>query len=219
MLDDLAGTVDAIITDPPYPKEHPPLSEDLSMVAHRILRPGGICAVMVGGAWLLEARSLLGRELSYRWPMAYLTPGAAAAVYRRVQTYWKPILIFEKEPPDISHGIGGDVIRAEGGDTDPTFHHWGQNEQGMFTLINRLTAADDLIVDPFLGGGTTLVAAARVVAAGSVATSTQMLSLPRSCDWHERRSRQGPCRRTAVPRHVSVFVRGWSRPVRGQWRT
>lgn len=162
VLADLHGTVDAIITDPPYGHEHVHLYGDLAIHAVRLLRPGGICAIMVGQSYLPEIFELLRIDgLTYRWTLAYLTGGSATAIHgRRLQTYWKPVLIYERPPPNPDHRIGGDVIRSEGGDTDPTHHQWGQNEQGVMALVRRLTEDSQLIVDPFLGGGTTAVACA-----------------------------------------------------------
>lgn len=160
VLADVDG-VDAIITDPPYPAEFLPLYSDLSTVAERVLRPGGILAAMVGHIHLPEVLNRLGESLSYRWVMAYLTGGAAAAVHaRRLQTYWKPVVIFEKPPPNVNHRIGGDVIRSGGNDRDDTGHYWGQTESGMAALVERLTAAGDVVLDPFAGGGTTLAVCA-----------------------------------------------------------
>jgi DNA modification methylase len=41
-----------------------------------------------------------------------------------------------------------------GGGRDKKYHDWGQDESEMEYLINQLTCAGDLIVDPFCGGGT-----------------------------------------------------------------
>jgi DNA modification methylase len=40
---------------------------------------------------------------------------------------------------------------------DTRFHHWGQNESGIADLIRGLTEPGQLVVDPFLGGGTAAV--------------------------------------------------------------
>jgi DNA modification methylase len=45
-------------------------------------------------------------------------------------------------------------------DNDKEHHHWGQSVSGMLDLVKRLTKPSAHIVDPFMGAGTTGVAAA-----------------------------------------------------------
>jgi site-specific DNA-methyltransferase (adenine-specific) len=157
-LADLSA-VDAIITDPPYPEEFLPLFADLSKVSARILKPGGLCAVMVGQSYLPQIMQMLGEHLTWHWPIAYETPGGQAVQLwqRKVNTFWKPVLIY------VNGQYGGDwfgdVARSAVNDNDKQHHHWGQSESGMADLIDRLTKPGQLICDPFLGGGTTGVVA------------------------------------------------------------
>lgn len=157
-LSDLSA-VDAIVTDPPYPEEFLPLFADLSKVAASILRPGGICAVMVGQSYLPQIIAALGENLAYHWTLAYLTPGGQAVQLwqRKVNTFWKPVLIYVNG--DYTGAWLGDVTRSDVNDNDKQHHHWGQSESGMADLIERVTKPGQLIVDPFLGGGTTAVVA------------------------------------------------------------
>jgi site-specific DNA-methyltransferase (adenine-specific) len=159
VLKDLDGTVDAIITDPPYPEEFLPLFADLSEVAARILKPGGICAVMVGQSYLPQIMAALGRHLIWHWPISYETPGGQAVQLwqRKVNTFWKPVLIYVKGT--YGGDWFGDVARSAVNDNDKRHHHWGQSESGIADLIERLTKPGQLICDPFLGGGTTGVVA------------------------------------------------------------
>jgi hypothetical protein len=170
------GSVNAIITDPPYPAEFLPLygirygneqdggdefqEEGLSEFAAKALKPGGLCAVMVGQTHLPEVMERLSSRLDYHWTMAYLTPGGQAVQVfpRKVNTFWKPILIYRNGEGDASEWFG-DVAKSEVNDNDKRFHHWGQSESGMADLVKRLTRPGDMIFDPFLGAGTTGVAA------------------------------------------------------------
>jgi site-specific DNA-methyltransferase (adenine-specific) len=100
-----------------------------------------------------------GGGLTYHWTLAYLTPGGQAVQLwqRKVNTFWKPILVFTKG--EYTGAWFGDVAKSDVNDNDKRFHEWGQSESGMVDLIERLTKPGDLIVDPFLGAGTTGVAA------------------------------------------------------------
>ena len=53
-----------------------------------------------------------------------------------------------------------DVIFGPG--PDKRFHPWGQSQEAFDLLIERYTEPTDLVVDPFLGGGTTGAAAVKL---------------------------------------------------------
>lgn len=163
VLDGLDGTVDAIITDPPYPYEYMPLLTDLSEHAARILKPGGICAVMIGQSYLPEVYQRLTEHLHYHWTVAYITPGGQSAQLwdRKVNTFWKPVLVLTNGEPTSDRWFG-DVSQSDVNDNDKRHHHWGQSESGTADLVERLTSPGDLVCDPFLGGGTTAAVALRL---------------------------------------------------------
>jgi ParB-like chromosome segregation protein Spo0J len=158
VLDDLAD-IDAIVTDPPYPGEYLPLLSDLSRLAGRVLRPGGICAVMIGQSYLPEVYARLSEHLDYWWTIAYLTPGGQSAQVwqRKVNTFWKPVLIFGRGR--YEGDWYGDVAKSPVNDNDKDHHHWGQSEAGMADILERITKPGQIVLDPFLGAGTTGVAA------------------------------------------------------------
>lgn len=150
-LRDLTGTVDAIITDPPYPAEYLPLYDDLAEHAASLLKPTGLLAAMVGQSHLPECIRRLGSHLAYRWCGAYLTDGPATRIHAaKVGTKWKPILIFGGE-----RFITEDVFASDA--EDKQHHGWGQSESGTAAVVKALTEPGDLVLDPFLGGGTTAV--------------------------------------------------------------
>jgi SAM-dependent methyltransferase len=150
-LDDLAGQVDAIITDPPYPIEYLDEFDALGEIAAVLLKPGGLLVVMVGQTHLPKYLERLCEYVPYRWTGAYLTDGPATRIHgRSVGTKWKPLLIFGGE-----RFITQDVFASSADDKE--HHHWGQSESGMADIVGRLTEPGELVVDPFLGGGTTAV--------------------------------------------------------------
>lgn len=163
VLEDLTGTVDAIITDPPYPREFDELWEPLSLLASRLLKPTGVLAVMCGTRLDLidHARFMLDKHMRRRHIGIYLTPGQRwRDQYEKVATGWKPIFIYSHPDVDVSERkwINDDVFTSSGTrEQDTRFHHWGQNESGIADLIRGLTGPGQLVVDPFLGGGTAAV--------------------------------------------------------------
>lgn len=152
-------SVDYIITDPPYPKEYIPLYEDLSRLAKRVLKPGGSMLVMTGQSYLPEVMALLGKHMDYHWCLSYLTPGGQSPQlwHKRTNTFWKPILWYTKGT--YQGDYIGDVLKSPTNGNDKRYHEWGQSLGGMQDIIQRFTDPGDTILDPFVGGGTTGVAA------------------------------------------------------------
>jgi site-specific DNA-methyltransferase (adenine-specific) len=155
---DRYGQVDYIITDPPYPKEFLPLYSDLSSFSDKVLKDGGSLICMSGQSYLPEVINRLSEKLCYRWCVAYMTPGGQATQIwpKKINTFWKPLLIFTKG--EYKGDWTGDVCRSPVNNNDKSFHHWGQSSGGMIDIIEKFTYPKDLIVDPFVGGGTTGIA-------------------------------------------------------------
>jgi len=156
------NSIDLIITDPPYPKQYLHLYKDLSEFASRVLKPGGSLFVMVGQSYLPEIFKLMeNTELKYNWMLSYYTPGGQSPQIwdRKVNTFWKPIIWFIKGKPN--YWIG-DVIKSKVNDNDKRFHFWGQSESGMFDLISKVSYVGQIILDPFMGGGSTGVIAKKL---------------------------------------------------------
>lgn len=149
-------SVDAIITDPPYPKDYIPLFGDLAELAARILKPRGVLVVMCGQFWLREYMAELDKHLRYRWTAAYIAQGPRTRVHAAgVATGWKPLLVYQGPDAFGQPFITDDLFDSAG--DDKRHHHWGQSETGIAEQVERLTQPGALIVDPFLGGGTTAV--------------------------------------------------------------
>ncbi len=150
-------SVDFIITDPPYSREYIPLYGELSKVAARVLKDGGSLVCMVGQSYLPEIVAELSKSMNYHWCMCYLTFGASPQLWqKRTNTFWKPLLWFVKGKY-TGDWNGNDVMQSTG--NDKKFHQWGQSIGGMKDIVERLTNPNDVVLDPFLGGGTTGVTA------------------------------------------------------------
>jgi hypothetical protein len=146
-------SVDAIITDPPYPREFLDLYSELARLAKGCLAPTGILAVMCGQSYLPEVFDRMCEHLPYRWTMSYYTPGPFFPQWQRnILITWKPVLLFGScEGRRFLDSIRSDT-------SDKRFHEWGQSESGMLDLVEKITQPGQLVCDPFLGGGTTGVA-------------------------------------------------------------
>lgn len=144
--------VDAIVTDPPYGHDALDLLDDLAAWADKVLTDDGVLAVLLGQSHLPDAYRRLDGHRPYRWTACYLTSGPAYVSHAaRVQSQWKPLLVYG-DGPRFS-----DVVTSSG--DDKRHHQWGQNYDAFYTIIERLTERGQTVADPFMGGGTTLLAA------------------------------------------------------------
>lgn len=155
---DLADdSVDLVLTDPPYPKEFLPLWEDLGRVAARVLRPSKSLIAYSGQQWLDEIMAMLGKYLVWYWQVILLLPGGRSRVNARAMFQeWKPILIYSKAPIKRTRNWGPDVLISP--TSSKQYHEWGQSLPPVRELVERFSEPGDLVLDPFLGGGTTAIA-------------------------------------------------------------
>lgn len=151
-----AGSVDLIFTDPPYPVEFVECWSELGELATKALKPGGFLLAYTGQYTMLDAIDRLRHAgLSYFWCHAVQHDGAFFRMNAtHVQCGWKPVLVFRNgpgDPPNWHKDIVTDGSREKGE------HEWQQSEAEAAYWISELSKPDDLVVDPFLGGGTTAV--------------------------------------------------------------
>jgi 16S rRNA G966 N2-methylase RsmD len=148
-----------IVCDPPYPEKYLPVYESLAKLAAKSLKPGGSLLVMVGHCHLPEILAMMTPHVNYHWTCCYDMPGAKAQVWqRKVSSSWKPVLWFVKGRYEGDWRV--DKFRSDRPDKD--YHEWGQSVSGMVDIIEKFSKQGDIILDPFLGGGATGVAALRL---------------------------------------------------------
>jgi len=149
-------SIDCIICDPPYPREYLSVYSDLAQFAQYSLKPGGSLVVMTGQSYIQEIMERLASTgLAYQWMCAYLTPGGQSPQLweRNVNSFWKPLLWYVKG--EYTGEWIGDVCKSDVNQNDKSKHEWGQSESGMADIIRRFTKTNQLICDPFVGGGAT----------------------------------------------------------------
>lgn len=156
---DLAGgSVDAIITDPPYPAEFLPQWDRLGEVAMRVLKPGGWCIAYSGKQHLDQVmRRMTDAGLAFYWQIVFAQTVTPTVHPRKVNTTYKPILLFQKPPITPPDAYFRDTIKGQQVEKDG--HEWQQSYDGFAWLIETFTNVSDLIVEPFSGAGTCPVAA------------------------------------------------------------
>jgi 16S rRNA G966 N2-methylase RsmD len=148
---------DFIITDPPYPREYLPLYEVLAERAREWLKPGGLLIAMCGQSYLDQVYASMSKHLTYYWTSCYLMPGQPTGLrHKQVNTSWKPLLVYSVDG-NYKGKTFGDVYTSPG--PEKGGHEWQQSVDGMLAIMRQVCLPGQSIFDPFLGAGTTGVAA------------------------------------------------------------
>lgn len=149
------NSIDLILTDPPYGKEHLELWHGLGKIAKRVLKSDGFLVAYSGQAYLPEVMAFLSKELSYFWTIALQHSGSGNIInYKNVINDWKPILVFYKEPMK-KIGTFHDLIE---GRKEKSYHEWEQSTYEAQELIKVFSKVGDSILDPMAGSGVVLIA-------------------------------------------------------------
>jgi hypothetical protein len=154
------NSIDLIFTDPPYPQEFLPLFGELSTLANRVLKPGGVCIAYSGQIFLPQVMDALGTKLDYLWTCAIRHTGGNERIFKaNVNTGWKPLLMFVKPPLKPYWDSFIDIVS---GGKEKSDHEWQQAEAEAAHFVKALCPAGGVVLDPFAGSGTTLVAAKKL---------------------------------------------------------
>ncbi len=155
------ASADLILTDPPYDAAGMPLYRDLGALAARTLKPEAVLLAEAGGLYLPQAIAMLSEHLRYRWCIAMILPGQHANVYpAKAINGWRPLLAFTRHDHRPSRWLMDTLVVTER--PDKALHPWQKSVQAASYYVEQLTEPGDLVVDPFLGSGTTAVACYRL---------------------------------------------------------
>ncbi len=151
------GSLSLIFTDPPYDRKALKMFPDLAEFAKAKLADGGSLLCYVGHIQLPTALSIFQESLRYWWTICCLHQGGKNLMREYgIRAAWKPILWFVKETRDNKEDIVIDVVS---GGQEKDDHEWQQAESEAAYWIEHLTPKDGMVCDPFLGSGTTAIAA------------------------------------------------------------
>ncbi len=154
-------SVDAIICDPPYTDEYIPLWSEFGAFAARVLKPGRLVAAYCGHLRLPETMDRLSENLEYVWSGATVFRGRHTKVnLRKINGLHRPWLLYSNGPYEPRGWVRDTLVVADGaGEKALDDHPWQQAVGPFQELIRMLTLPGEIVVDPFLGSGTTAEAA------------------------------------------------------------
>jgi DNA modification methylase len=154
------GEISCIITDPPYSKDSLNCFDKLGQIAKTVLKESGFCCFYTGKMFLADVMKIMSKHLNYYWQIALLHHGSNSTVFnpqafhaRRINEFYKPILIFQKPPSRRQDEYCDDVIRGSG--AEKSLHHHQQGEMELHNIVEIFSEIGTTVLDPFNGAGTT----------------------------------------------------------------
>jgi 16S rRNA G966 N2-methylase RsmD len=153
------NSIDMIFTDPPYNEASLSLYGDLARLADRVLKPGGSLITYVGHYAIFKINDLIreNSELVYHWQVIVRHSGSKSRIHaRQIWPYYKPLLWYYK--PTIEGKITiyqdvADLVESKAVSKDS--HEWEQSTVEAEHMIKPLTVEGNIVLDPFMGSGTT----------------------------------------------------------------
>jgi site-specific DNA-methyltransferase (adenine-specific) len=150
------NSVDLIFTGIPYTEKHAVLWKALSQFAFSKLKSGALLVTYCGQFWLDDVIKQLNTCLRYVW-MGVVTHQAHLNHYsRKIHSGFKPILFFAKNEY-VPQSWFCDIMRGQG--STKFNHEWEDPIEEAEKFIKIFTDTQGLVVDPFVGSGTTAIAA------------------------------------------------------------
>jgi site-specific DNA-methyltransferase (adenine-specific) len=155
------NSVDLLFTDPPYDRGSLQLYADLGRIAARVLKPGGSLVFYAPHHSLLEMGSYMMQcGLKQIWTMCIKHVGHLARIHSlHLHVNWKPMIWLVKgESPNVIADAGMEdlIISAP---PDKGLHEWAQSLTEADYMIKHLTFEGQVVLDCFMGSGTTGLAA------------------------------------------------------------
>ena len=150
-------SIDLVLTDPPYLKDTVYIYKELAREAKRFLKEGSYLFAYCGTPYLPRILGDMGQYLDWFWLFEIKHNGGNPRYWdRKIMVGKKPVVVYTNGVPNRKEWLC-DLHTSE--KASKHFHKWGQSGSFSTKIIEVLTNKGDTIIDPFLGGGTTGVAA------------------------------------------------------------
>ena len=161
-LSDIASeSVSLVVADPPW--NNLEAWTDIGIFAHHVLKPNGTLLAYIGNRWAFDAIDRLGTQLT-RVRLGFLP--------EQHENPWDPETLCEEMGSFIAILAKGRLEPAEpwknmveSAIQGHRWHHFQRPLANVRHYVSAFSRIGDLVVDPFLGSGTTAVACAQLTRA------------------------------------------------------
>ena len=157
--------IDLVLTDPPYLREFLYTYDYLANLCPRVMSRGASLVAIVGHFAIPEVVAKFTGKLKWRWMfnMSQLD-GSHARMAMGIEVCWKPVLWYVKDAYPSGRGFIKDSFVVDGKDGQKKVNHkWEQDSSWAEFFIRKLARGDDdIVLDPFLGSGTTALVAGKL---------------------------------------------------------
>lgn len=150
-------SVSLVFTDPPYATEYLPLYRDLAQLAEPVMADGASLMTYFGHYAAPVVLESMSRWLRFWWLIALDQPGIRKELIgKNVRVHWKPMAWFVKGGRFSTEFVDDLVVSPP---ADKRLHDWEQHTKEALYYIEYLSEPGGWVLDPFMGSGTTGIAA------------------------------------------------------------
>lgn len=156
-----ANSIGLVLADPPYPRVYMQLYTDMAIMAGRLLHRGGSLLTIVPHYNMPHIYDQIGKYLKYRWTLCmWQQSGTHARMAMGIEILWKPVGWWVQDVWPSGRGFVTDAW--DNPQPKKLSHPWEQSLRWAEFLIEKFCFDDDLILDPMVGTGTSLLAAKKL---------------------------------------------------------
>ena len=161
-----AGSVDAIITDPPYPRKFDRVWDALGSPAFKLCKDQSFLTTLCGHYQVPRVmNACLEGGWEWFWPCIASNKNQSIMHGYKAKCCHKPCLVFRKggvRPHRIFCDDFALRSMTQQWKASQSRHCWGQSDAIFFEPIDAFTLPGQVVCDPFVGSGTTAIVCLRL---------------------------------------------------------